>query len=80
MEVVQEWSLETIWHAIGKVPHYSTLSPESTDFYRKNILEQTQRGFSIVLSVTEAITLFGTDLRIFRLASVDQVKYKPRLI
>ena len=49
-------------------------------FYRKEILEWTQWGFSIVLSETNAITLFGMALRISLLASVYQVKCKPHLI
>ena len=80
VEVSLEWSLKTIRHAIGKGNHFSTLSLESTAFYRKEILERTQKGFSIVFSVTKAITLFGTDLRISRLTSVDQVNHKPHLI
>ena len=63
-----QWPLETIRNTIGKGPHSSTLSSESTATYRKEILERTQRGFSIVLSVTKAITLFGTTLHIYCLA------------
>ena len=33
-----EWSLETISHDIGKAPHSSTLSSESTAFCKKEIL------------------------------------------
>ena len=80
MEVGPEWSLETIRYAIGKGTHYSTLSLESMAFCRKDILEWTQRGFSIVLSVTESNALFGMYLRISCLTSVDQVNCKPRLI
>ena len=80
VEVGPEWSLETIRNAIGNRPHYSTLSPESIAFCRKEILERTRWGFSIVLSDTNDITLFGASLRISPLASVDQVNRKPRLI
>ena len=75
-----EWSLETIRHAIGKGPHYSTLSLDSTAFYRKDILEQNHQGFSIVLSVTNYITVFCKALCISLLALVDQVNRDPRLI
>ena len=80
VEFGPEWSLETIWTAIGKGPHSSTLSPESTDFCRKKILEQTQQGFSIILLVTKDIPLFVVSLSIYLLALVDQVNRKPCLI
>ena len=64
VEVRPKWSLKTIWYSIGKGPHSSTLSLKSTDFFRNMILEQTQPGFSIILSVTEGIALFGTSLNI----------------
>ena len=47
LEVGLEWSLATTRHAIEKRPHSSTLSLESTTFYRGIILEQTQKGLSI---------------------------------
>ena len=43
-------------------------------------MKRTQRGLSIVLLVTEAITLFGTALRISYLTLLNQVNHKPRLI
>ena len=78
MEVGPEWSLETIRNAIGKGTHSSNLSPRSIAFCKKEILERIQWGFSIILLVTEAITLFCMDLRISRLALVYQVNRKPR--
>ena len=80
VEVGPEWSLETIYYAIWKRTHSSTLSPESMAFFKKDILECTQWGFSISLSVIKDIALFGTTLCISRLASVYQVNRKPRLI
>ena len=80
VEVKLERSLETIRKAIGKGPYSSTLSPESTDFFRKEIPESSQRGFSIILSVTETIALFGTAVRISRLALVYHFSRKPCLI
>ena len=55
VEVGPEWSLNTILHTIGKGTHSSTLSPESTAFYRREIMEQTQWGFSIFLQEEDAI-------------------------
>ena len=78
VEVGPEWSLETISHDIGKAPHSSTLSSESTAFCKKEILERTQWGFSIIFSVTKA--LFVTSLFISRLTLADQVNRRPRLI
>ena len=80
VEVGPEWPLKTTRHIIGKGTHPSTLSPESTALCKKEILDRTHWGFSIVFFVTKYITLFGMALRISRLASVDQVKYKTRLI
>ena len=68
VEVGSEWSLETIRNSIGKDPHSSTISLESTDFSRHNIMERTQRGFSIIFSVTKAIAFFYTALHISHLA------------
>ena len=79
-EVGPERSLETIRKSIGKGPYSSNLSPESTAFCRKEILERTHRGFNIILSMTKTIKPFGTAFRISRLASVDQVSHKPCLI
>ena len=50
------------------------------EFYRKNILERTQQGFSIILFVIEVIVLFEKALCISRLSLVDQVNHKPILI
>ena len=44
------------------------------------IMEWTQLWFSIVLAEEDAIKLFGTSIRIYRLASVDHINRKPRLI
>ena len=80
VEVGLKWSLEPIRHAIGKGPHSSTLSLDSTAFFRKEILERTQQVFSIVILVTKAISLLGTDLRISSPALVDQVNLNMCLI
>ena len=43
-------------------------------------MEWTQRWFSIVLAEEDAIKIFGTAICIYRLASVDHINRKPRLI
>ena len=72
--------MASIKAGIRQGPHTSTLTPESTTFYRAELLERMERGFSIILLVTEAITIFDTDIYISHLDSVDQVNRKPCLI
>ena len=44
------------------------------------IMKWTQRGFSIVLVEGDSRKLFVTYIRIYFLASVDQINRKPRLL
>ena len=64
------WPLDIINSAIDTFPHASTLTPEATDFCQQELLEQAQRGFSIVLPVDVALLVFGDYIRISPLASV----------
>ena len=79
-EVGPAWPLASIKAGIKMGPHTSTLTPAATAFFPKELLERVSRGFSIILSQADALTYFGTRLKISRLASVDQVNRKPRLI
>ena len=72
MEVVPEWPLPTICKAIDMGPRTSNLMPTATSFCQTEIIDHSLHGFSIVLAEEDAIHLFGTHLRIFRLYSVDQ--------
>ena len=74
------WPLSSIRSAISKGPHTSTLKPEATTFVCTELQEQVQWGFSIIISVDDALAYFGTRLCISRLASMDQSNRKPRLI
>ena len=74
------WTTASINAGIAKGPHTSTISSTSTPFCRQELLERSQRGFSIILSVHNALRFFGTQIRISRLACLDQANRKPRLI
>ena len=74
------WTIASIDAGIAKGPHTSAVSPTSTLFCRQELLERSQRGFSIILSVPDALRFFGRKLRISRLACLDQKNRKPRLI
>ena len=78
--VGEQWPMTSILAAIDTGPHASTLTPDSVNFVREELLERTKRGFSIILTMDEALKHFGSRLRISRLASVDQANRKPRLI
>ena len=78
--VVTAWTLDTINAAIATGPHVSTLTPETTVFYQQELLEWAQRGFRIILLVDMSLLVFGSRIRISRLASMDQANRKPRLI
>ena len=66
--------------AFATGPHASTLTLEDTAFYRQELLERAQCGFSIILPVNVAMLVFGDRIRISCLASVDQANRKPCLI
>ena len=74
------WPFTSIKLTISKGPHTSTLKPEATTFVCKELQERVQYGFSIIISVDDAIAYFGTHLRISCLTSVDQTNCKPRLM
>ena len=73
-------TLTTILSAITTGPNASTLTPEATAFFRQELLERAQRGFSIILPVDVALLVFGNCICISRLAYVDQANRKPSLI
>jgi hypothetical protein len=68
------WYLTSIVSTIHKVPHTSILTSDAIIFVRNEVQEMVQRSFSIVPSVDDALTYFGTHLRNSRLASMDQTK------
>ena len=72
--------MTTILSAISTGPHASTLKPEDAAFFQQELLEQAQRGFSVILPVDVALLVFGDRIWISRLASVDQANRNPRLI
>ena len=74
------WSMRTIRAAILQGPHVSTRTPEATAFCREELVERVSHGFSILLEEEDAIRIFGTRLRISRLASVPQKNQRNRLI
>ena len=74
------WSLDTIRAAILQGPHVSTRTPEATAFCREELVERVARGFSLLLTEQDALRIFGTRLRISRLASVPQANRRNRLI
>ena len=74
------WSMASIQAGIAKGPHTSAISDTSTSFCRQEILERSQRGFSVILSVQDTLRFFGRQLRISRLACLDQTNRKLRLI
>ena len=79
-DVGPRWTMASINAGIAKGPHTSATSATSTPFCRQELLERSRRGFSIILSVPDAIRFFGRQLRISRLACLDQTNRKPRLI
>ena len=74
------WTAEAISAAIQQGPHVSTRTEEATSFCREELVERVSRGFSILLTTGDAQRIFGTRLRISRLASVPQKARKNRLI
>ena len=72
--------MDTINSAITTDPHGSTLTPEATDFFRQELLEQAQRGFIIIILVDVALLVFDDRIHISCFASMDQANRKPRLI
>ena len=79
-EVGAAWPMASILAAVAAGPHTSTMKPAATTFCRTDLLDRVRRGFSIILTLDDALAYFGTRLRISRLASVDQPNRKPRLI
>ena len=79
-KVGPQWTLASIMADIEKGPHKSATSQQSTAFCRRELLERSQRGFSIILLVRDALHFFGQKIRISRLAYLDRQNRKPRLI
>ena len=79
-KVGPQWPLASIMAGIKKGPHTSATSQQSTAFCRRELLECSQRGFSIILSVCNALHFFGRKIGISRLACLDYQNRKPRLI
>ena len=80
VEVGPEGYLTTIRKAIAKGLHTPTLTATATALCQTKILKRSLWGFSIILTVEDAIRLFITLLRISRLALVEQQNRKTRLI
>ena len=74
------WPLNTSLAAIATGPYASILTPESTNFFRQEMLERAHLGFVIILLVDMALLVFGDCIRTSCLASVYQANRKPRLI
>ena len=79
-EVGAPWPLATLREAIATGPQASTLKPTATSFCRGELLEQAERGVSIILPAGAALDIFGDCICISRIASVDQDNRNPRLI
>ena len=79
-KVGPRWPMASIKAGIKKGPHTSATSATATAFCRQELLERSQRGFSIIFLVRQALWFFGRRLRISRLAYLDQANRKPRLI
>ena len=51
-----------------------------TAFIRRELHKRLQGGFSILLPASDAVRLFGKNLKISRIAAVPQEHQHPRLI
>ena len=51
-----------------------------TAFIRGGMQQRIKDGFSILLSAADAISLFGENLKLSRIAAVPQANLRPRLI
>ena len=79
-KVGPQWPLASIMVGIEKGPHTPATSQQSTTFCRRELLERSQRGFSIILLVSDALHFFGRKIRISWLAYLKQQNRKPHLI
>ena len=66
--------------AIHNGPHASACAPDMVSFIQGELRRWIQDGFSILLSVEDAVRLFGEQLKLSRITAVPQAQSRPRLI
>ena len=76
----ERWPTESILTAIDTCPYKSALTKEAVHFFRNELLERTECGFSVILTKADALKYFGNYLQISRLVSINQTNRKPCLI
>ena len=55
--------MESILTVIDACPHKSVLAKETVHFVQNEILERTERGFSVILTKADALKYFGNCLK-----------------
>ena len=80
VHTVLAWYQQALDQTIAKRPHASTCTPKITTFIRREMSQQMQDGFSILLPAAEIVRVFWDKLKLSCIADIPQDYFHPRLI